>query len=393
MGASQSAAPPAAPTLSDLEPDEARCMMRNLQLLASRDLSEPGRFCRADWLSVLSAMPPRLAEGLWRGLVGDQSNAAAGSLGLDDIVRTIVPLRAGHAQAIAAHEATAFPDGTVAAMVASEDAAPWLASIGKASSGDSSSHVIADAACAIWMIDLRELEPLPALCEGKSRLLGDKGHLRFLARALPAGQRREWRLLFTTQRDGTSFTRLVALCANRTPVLIVVRSKSGDIFGAYASQPLVVSSQFGGGYGSFVFSLAPGAPTIHQASGDNANLVYLNTGMDVLPNGLAFGGNLEAQFFGLWIRDDLETGRSDGPCSTFAGAPCLASSSSFEIDEIEVWAVEPDPPPPSEEELAAQQGENALTAAGVLSSKHQETRNFLQMAGRKAYAEDIPREE
>ena len=51
----------------------------------------------------------------------------------------------------------------------------------------------------------------------------------------------------------------------------------------------------------------------------------------------------------------------------------LASSNAFVIDDIEVWAVEPDPPPPSEEELAAQQGENALTAAGVLSSKHQET--------------------
>ena len=48
-----------------------------------------------------------------------------------------------------------------------------------------------------------------------------------------------------------------------------------------------------------------------------------------------------------------------------------------------------DSPPPTEEELAAEAGENALTAASVLSSKHEETRNFLAMAGRKQYAADL----
>ena len=43
----------------------------------------------------------------------------------------------------------------------------------------------------------------------------------------------------------------------------------------------------------------------------------------------------------------------------------------------------------SEEELAAQQGENALTAAGVLSSKHQETRNFLAMAGKETNSDKL----
>ncbi len=77
----------------------------------------------------------------------------------------------------------------------------------------------------------------------------------------------------------------------------------------------------------------------------------------------------------VW-QDDLETGRSDGPCTTYGGSPCLASGAAFAVDEIEVWAVEEDPPPPSEEEQAVAAGENALTAAGVLSSKHTETRNF-----------------
>ncbi len=53
-----------------------------------------------------------------------------------------------------------------------------------------------------------------------------------------------------------------------------------------------------------------------------------------LPNGLAFGGNLEARFFGLWLRDDFESGRSDGPCATYSNSPCLASSSEFQVAEV-----------------------------------------------------------
>ena len=50
------------------------------------------------------------------------------------------------------------------------------------------------------------------------------------------------------------------------------------------------------------------------------------------------------------------------------------------------WRVQDDPPPPSEEEQAAERGENALTAAGILSTKHEETRNFLQVATGKGAA-------
>ena len=127
---------------------------------------------------------------------------------------------------------------------------------------------------------------------------------------------------------------------------------------------------------------------VYRASGVNANHVYFNVGMESIPNGLAFGGSLDARFFGLWLHDDLETGRSEGPCSTYGDSPCLSSTSAFEIDELELWAVEDDPPPPSEEEQAAERGENALTAAGVLSSKHQETRNFLAVATGKGNHSD-----
>ena len=398
MGGSTSQ--PVAATLADLETADQRAVVKNVQLLAARNQSAPGKFYEADFKAVHAAMPPRLASALWRALQGD---GAADLLGLNDVVRTIVPLRAQPVDAQAAYHAhmrAAFgADDAAAVATAYEDAAPWLASLGRASAGSTAATVaatssrsaagaarlLADASTSAWLVDLRELEPLPELSEGSTRLMSS-AQVRFLSRQLTSEQRRRWRLLFTSSRDGSSFTRFAALAADRAPCLVVIRDTGGATFGGYAAAPLSASSQFGGSYGSFLFSLAPGAPTVHPASGDSPNLVYFNVGMESLPNGLAFGGNLDARYFGLWLRDDLETGRSDGPCAAYGRAPCLASSAEFRLDEVEVWAVEDDPPPPPAEEAAAARGENALTQAGVLSSGHEETRAFLAMAGRTQHA-------
>ena len=64
----------------------------------------------------------------------------------------------------------------------------------------------------------------------------------------------------------------------------------------------------------------------------------------------------------------------------------LALAAEFRVAEVELWAVAEDPPPPSDEEQAAGRGENALTAVGVLSSKHEETRKFLEIATGKGQA-------
>lgn len=432
MGSSQSSAPK--PTLDQLDPEEQRNLMRNVQVLNSRNTAHPGKFTYAEFREVHATMPTRLAAALWRGLAGSKAAAADAvddtlALDLDAVVQTVVPLKlaatASSAEtAQAAHFAACFPAAHAAsgASVALEDAAAWLASVGEPAStlgggdaaarggggamsgtgtgtggggaigGAASSHahqarLLAEATCAAWLLDVREREPLPVLAEGTTRLLVDAAHVRFLSRALPTEQRRTWRLLFTTARDGCSFTRFVALTANRAPCLVVIRDRRGALFGGFAAAPLSVSPKFGGSYSSFLFALGserwPRQSTLYRASGDSGSLVYLNHGMEQLCNGLAFGGSLEASYFGLWLRDDFEGGRSDGPCATYGNSPCLAASAEFELDELEIWAVEEDPPPPSEEELASMHGENALTAAGVLSSKHEETKNFLAMAGRK----------
>lgn len=400
------ASKPAAPaTLADLDDEKKPALMRNVAFLAARDPSLPGKFCFDDWRSVLTAMPEGLARALWRALSRANTSAA---LDLGGVVRVVVPLMMSGAddanalaQAEQEHLAACLedPDDAAAAIrIAYDEAAPWLATIDRPSavapaprSATGAAKLLAEAAAGAWLIDLRQLEPLPELCEGTPRLLSSAEHVRFLARALPSEHRRRWRLLFTMGRDGSSFTRFLKHSTDRAPCLLVIRDSTGALFGAYSALPLTVDSHFHGSYSSFLFTLgANGAPSaVHRASGDSPNLVYLNVGMHELPNGLAFGGNLEARYFGLWLRDDLETGRSCGPCATYSNAPCLASSTEFKVDEIELWAVAEDPPPPTEEELAFEAGENALSAAGVLSSKHEETRNFLALAGRKQYAADL----
>ena len=218
--------------------------------------------------------------------------------------------------------------------------------------------------------------------------------MRALAAALPGALRQRWRLIFSTRHDGVSLTRLIATCRDRAPCLVLLRAASvagggggGALLGGFASTPLRPSPKWGGGYGSFVFSLSPGAPAVYRASGENASFVYLNSGMDELPNGLAFGGHLESRSFALWLHADLDVAESSAAGGTTFHSPCLGGSdgcgtAKFGVDAVEVWAVGEDPPPPTEEEAAAAAGENALTAAGVLSSKHDEARAFVQLASK-----------
>lgn len=117
------------------------------------------------------------------------------------------------------------------------------------------------------------------------------------------------------------------------------------------------------------------AQQVFRASGENDHLVYCNSGMDQLPNGIAFGGRIDERFFGLWLRQDLESGRSDAPCSTFH-SPMLSSRAAFGLDLIEVWAVEPDAP------LEAEEG------GGVLSDEHAEAARFVTMAGRSLHRDE-----
>lgn len=70
--------------------------------------------------------------------------------------------------------------------------------------------------------------------------------LMFLSPQLPEGHSAPWRLLFSTNIHGESFTRLVGNCKSRGPTVMLVKDTKGHIFGGFASQSWEVKPQFQG---------------------------------------------------------------------------------------------------------------------------------------------------
>lgn len=63
---------------------------------------------------------------------------------------------------------------------------------------------------------------------------------------LPASQQHRWRLLFSTQIHGESFSSFIHQITNQGPVVLVVRDTSGHIFGGFASMSWAIKSHFVG---------------------------------------------------------------------------------------------------------------------------------------------------
>jgi len=72
---------------------------------------------------------------------------------------------------------------------------------------------------------------------------------------LPASQQHRWRLLFSTQIHGESFSAFIHQIANQGPVVIVVRDTSGHIFGGFASMSWTIKSHFVGGCTLYILSV------------------------------------------------------------------------------------------------------------------------------------------
>jgi len=156
---------------------------------------------------------------------------------------------------------------------------------------------------------------------------------------IPSNYRRQWRLLYTTELYGESFSTLVKQIVKKGPTIMIIQDEEGHIFGGFNSKSWELSSNFLGDDSCFLFSLRP-TVAIYTSSGYSKNYCYLNTNQDTLMNGLGFGGQAAtSDFFALWLDHDFGNGRSQGP-STIFNSPRLSANERFKIRAIEVWAVE-----------------------------------------------------
>lgn len=123
---------------------------------------------------------------------------------------------------------------------------------------------------------------LPSLCVspsyGSIDLLLQPLWAWLLSHEAPAACRREWSLLFNSDKDGRSFNTFTArLAAAPGPTLLLVRDKGGAVFGGFASQAWRRCGTFYGDDACFLFTLLPAA-RMYPATGINANYQVRYTG-------------------------------------------------------------------------------------------------------------------
>ncbi|XP_051883922.1 MTOR-associated protein MEAK7 isoform X2 [Pristis pectinata] len=159
----------------------------------------------------------------------------------------------------------------------------------------------------------------------------------YLKPNLPSGNQSQWKLLFSSQAHGESFSRFSTQILHKGPTLLIVKDSLGYIFGGFASCSWELKPQFQGDSRCFLFTLSPNLG-IYTCTGYNDHYMYLNHGQQTMPNGLGMGG--QHDYFGLWIDSNYGKGHSKAKprCTTY-NSPQLSAKEHFTIDTVEVWMV------------------------------------------------------
>uniref|UniRef100_A0A8D2E2T4 MTOR-associated protein MEAK7 n=1 Tax=Sciurus vulgaris TaxID=55149 RepID=A0A8D2E2T4_SCIVU len=197
----------------------------------------------------------------------------------------------------------------------------------------------------------------------------------FLNSCLTREQRHRWRLLFSSQLHGQSFSQLCGHITHQGPCLMLLEDQDGHVFGGFASCSWEVKPQFQGDDRCFLFSISP-SMAVYEHTGYNDHFMYLNCGQQTIPNGLGMGG--QHHYFGLWVDADFGKGHSKAkPTCTTYNSPQLSAKENFLFDKMEVWAVGD----PSESQLV--QGKKSILDIDL------EAKALLEISGRTRHSEGI----
>ncbi|XP_068458287.1 MTOR-associated protein MEAK7 [Clinocottus analis] len=208
------------------------------------------------------------------------------------------------------------------------------------------------------------------------RSLLDIPTLMFLAPQLPDSYSAPWRLVFSMQLHGESFTRMLAGLTGCGPTLLLIRDTKGHVFGGFASHSWELKPQFQGDSRCFLFTVFPRL-RVYTATGYNEHFMYLNQHQQTMPNGLGMGG--QHGYFGLWLDADFGRGHSRArpKCTTY-GSPALSGEEDFTLDSVEVWAVGK---PPAPEEGEEGPGKKSILDADL------EVQAMMEMTGKTLHSQ------
>ncbi|CAN1133994.1 MTOR-associated protein MEAK7 [Linum perenne] len=215
---------------------------------------------------------------------------------------------------------------------------------------------------------------VPRLVHGEevdsNMILLTKEYAWHVGGALPQHELEEWKLLYHSAVNGSSYNTFVSsISSDEGPTVLVVKDRDGYIYGGYASQPWERHGDFYGDMKSFLFQLRPKA-SIFKPTGANTNVQWcaVNFSSESIPNGIGFGGKVN--HFGLFLSSSFDSGHTFS-CTTF-GSPCLSKTSRIIPEVIECWGV-----------VVQGQGEQEKNDGprGTVLDRFKEDRHMLNMVG------------
>jgi hypothetical protein len=164
---------------------------------------------------------------------------------------------------------------------------------------------------------------------GTSSILDDP-HVTLIREVFPGRfARHDWERLWQLSTDGCSLTLMYDRLARAEPVVMAVRTRSGDVFGAYLSLGIRNSKRHYGTGETFVFTSQPHFQAFGW-KGPASNSFFVSS----TPTEISIGGGQTAA---IWIGVDMLDGKSE-PCATF-GSCRLTSTVDFKIADLEVWRI------------------------------------------------------
>ncbi|VBB27594.1 unnamed protein product [Acanthocheilonema viteae] len=196
---------------------------------------------------------------------------------------------------------------------------------------------------------------------------------------LPEELRDRWKLLFSSEKHGESFMKLVKSVNRAGPCLIIIETTSDRVFGAFASQGFVCGPRHTGDNRCFLFEDRRKLH-IYSATGYNKNFGYLNCGQVSLPNGIGMGGQDENWSF--FLHEDFSNGSSSSGISTFEKC-WLAGEMTFKMKKVEIWSIGE-----KCEEIIDTEVQNKLNRQRALTNKN-EARLLFEISGREFHGDSF----
>lgn len=181
--------------------------------------------------------------------------------------------------------------------------------------------------------DPAPLIPTPNGFEDDCSIL-DNASILFLNTNILLELRKDWRFLYSTRTMDKDFGTFVDKLLYAGPTLIIIRSASGEVFGAFTSTSWCETDGGWTGNGdTFVFSIKP-KMAIFYSTGKDEHFMFLSR-----DEGLGLGGR--TGHFGLSIAPSMTEGKYHEEIETF-DLPVIPGMENFQIDHVEAWGLGPE---------------------------------------------------